>query len=187
MGLGGFLQILLILAVIAALIFFKGTRKVMLKISLVLLISAAVVAVFILIGMRFFRDNTAIFTVLSCFTSFTGVMFGISLKELVRIVQIKRNGCITAGKIFDIGYGRGSGYKIRYRVKNQEYTFTASTLSQGEKLKVGDSVTVIYSPLNPQKSYMKKNDSVTAIALVIGSALLLIGAIAVEFYVLTVA
>lgn len=187
MGLGGFLQILLILAVIVVLIFFKGTRKVVLKISLGLLISAAVVAVFILIGMRFFRDNTAIFTVLSCFTSFMGVMFGISLKELVRIVQIKRNGCITAGEIFDIGYGRGSGYKIRYRVNNQEYTFTASTLSQGEKLKVGDSVTVIYSPENPQKSYMKKNDSVAAIALVIGSALLLIGAIAVECYVLTAA
>lgn len=187
MGLGGFLQILMILAVIAALIFFKGTRKVMLKISLGLLIAAAVIAVFIIVGMRFFRDNTAIFTVLSCLTSFTGVMFSISLKELIRIVRIKRYGCITSGEIFDIGYGRGIGYKIRYCVNNQEYTFTAPTLSQGEKLKVGDSVTVIYSPRNPQKSYMKKNDSVAAIALVIGSALLLIGAIAVEYYVLTVA
>ena len=88
MGLGGFLQILLILAVIAALIFFTGTRKVMLKISLGLLISAAVVAVFILIGMRFFRDNVAIFTVLSCFTSFTGVMFGISLKAQTVLIWL---------------------------------------------------------------------------------------------------
>ena len=98
---------------------------------------------------------------------------------------IKRNCCTAAGEILDIGYGRGRHYKIRYRVKNQEYVFTAPTLSQGEKLKVGDSVTVFYSTQNPHEAYMKKNDLTAAIALMIGSSILLIGAIAVECYMLT--
>lgn len=187
MGLGGFLQILLVLAAIIVLLTFKGTRKAMLKILLGLLVTAGIIAVFILVGMRFFGDNVVIFTILSCLSSITGVMFGISLKEFLRIMQIKRNGCIAAGEIFDTGYGREICYKIRYRVNNQEFVFTANRLSQGEKLKVGDSVTVIYSPQNHRDAYMKKNDSVAAIALMIGSAFLLIGAIAVECYVLRVA
>lgn len=175
------------LVLIAIVIFLinKRTRKVTLKILSGIAIMIFVMFIIFLLGMRLFRDNVEIFTVFSFFTSLTGVMFGISLKELIRIIRIKRTCCTAVGEIFDIGYGRGSCYKIRYCVKNQEYVFTAPTLSQGEKLKVGDSVTVIYSSQNPHEAYMKKNDSVATIALMIVSAFLLIGAIAVECYALT--
>lgn len=177
------------LILIAVVIFLinKRTRKVTLKILLGIAIMIFDMFIIFLLGMLFFRDNLMIFFTCSFFTSIIVFMFGVSLKELIRIIRIKRTCCTVAGEIFDIGYGRGSCYKIRYCVKNQEYVFTAPTLSQGEKWKVGDSVTVIYSSKNPHEAYMKKNDSVAAIALMICSAFLLIGAIVVECYALTAA
>ena len=172
------------LIVIAIVIFLinKRTRKVTLKILLGIAIMLFVMLIIFLLGMCFFKDNIVIFFVFSFFTSIIAFMFGYSMKFLVNTISLQRFGCRTIGEIIYVGVGRGSHYKIKYHVNNEEYLCIGERLNN--KWKVGDSVTVIYSQQKPNKSCLENDDLKAAIALTIFSLILLIGALVVEYYAL---
>lgn len=172
----------LILIAIVIFLINKRTRKVTLKILLGIAIMLFVLFIIFLLGMCFFKDNIVIFFVFSFFTSIIAFMFGYSMKFLVNTIYLQRFGCRTIGEIIYVGVGRGSHYKIKYHVNNEEYLCIGERLNN--KWKVGDSVTVIYSQQKPNKSCLEKDDLKASIALTIFSLILLIGALVVECYAL---
>ena len=146
----------LILIAIVIFLINKRTRKVTLKILLGIAIMLFVMFIIFLLGMCFFKDNIVIFFVFSFFTSIIAFMFGYSMKFLVNTISLQRFGCRTIGEIIYVGVGRGSHYKIKYHVNNEEYLCIGESLNN--KWKVGDSVTVIYSQQKPNKSCLEKDD-----------------------------
>lgn len=177
-----FYWIPLVLIVIIVSLIKKSTRKIMLKALLVLSIIVSVLFIIFLVGMLFFKNNIVIFFIFSFFTVTIAFMFGYSMKFLVNTISLQRFGCRTIGEIIYVGVGRGSHYKIKYHVNNEEYLCIGERLNN--KWKVGDSVTVIYSQQKPNKSCLEKDDLKAAIALTIFSLILLIGALVVEWYAL---
>lgn len=178
-----FYWIPLVLIVIIVLLIKKSTRKIMLKALLVLSIIVSVLFIIFLVGMLFFKNNIVIFFIFSFFMVTIAFMFGYSMKFLVNTISLQRFGCRTIGEIIYVGVGRGSHYKIKYHVNNEEYLCIGERLN--DKWKVGDSVTIIYSQRKPNKSCLEKDDLKVAIALTIFSLILLIGALIVEYYALT--
>ncbi len=172
----------LVLFVIMVFLINKRTRKITLKILLVLLNIVSVLFIIFLVGMWFFKDNIVIFFVFSFFTSIIAFMFGYSMKFLVQAIYLQKFGSRTKGEIIYVSYGRGTGYKVKYHVNNEEYLCTGEQLNT--KWKVGDSVTIIYSQRKPNKSCLEKNDLKASIMMTAGSLFLLIGAIVVECYAL---
>ncbi len=173
------------LVLIAIVIFLtnKRTRKITLKILLGSLIIVSILFIIFFVGMCFFKDNIVIFFVFSFFTLIIAFMLGYSMKFLVKTIYLQKFGCRTTGEIIYVGYGRGSHYKIKYHVNNEEYLCIGERIK--DQWKVGDSVTIIYSQQNPNKSCLEKEDIKTAITLTVFSLILLIGAIIVECYALT--
>lgn len=177
-----FYWIPLILIAIVIFLINKRTRKVTLKILLGIAIMLFVMFIIFLLGMCFFKDNIVIFFVFSFFTSIIAFMFGYSMKFLVQAIYLQKFGSRTKGEIIYVSYGRGTGYKVKYHVNNEEYLCTGEQLNT--KWKVGDSVTIIYSQRKPNKSCLEKNDLKASIMMTAGSLFLLIGAIVVECYAL---
>lgn len=173
------------LVLIAVVIFLinKRTRKITLKILLGSLIIVTILFIILFVGMCFFKDNIVIFLCFSFFTSIVAFMFGYSMKFLAKMIYLQKFGCRTTGEIIHIGYGRGSHYKIKYHVNNEEYLCIGERIK--DQWKVGDSVTIVYSQQKPNKSCLEKEDIKTAIALTVFSLILLTGAIVVECYALT--
>lgn len=172
---------LLLIAIVVFLIN-KKTRKTTLKLLLSLSIVALIMFIIFIAGMLFFKDNIEIFMVLSFFTMVIAFMFGYSVKFLIKTIHLQKFGCRTTGKVIYVGYGRGSHYKIKYHVNNEEYLCIGERTK--DQWKVGDSVTIIYSQQNPNKSCLEKEDVQTAITLTVFSLVLLAGAIIIECYAL---
>lgn len=170
------------IVIMALLLINKSTRKIALKILLVLSIIVFAMFIIFLVGMCFFRDNIMLFCTLSFFTATSAFMLGYSIKFLVETIYLQIFGCRTTGEIIYVGYGRGSHYKIKYHINNKEYLCIGERMNY--KYKVGDSVTVLYFQQKPNKSCLEKEDLKVSIALTIFWLILLIGSIVIECYVL---
>lgn len=108
-----------------------------------------------------------------------------SAKALFEVAMLQRRGLRTEGTVTYIAAGRGSHYKIRYFVGGREYFCIASRLSQGEKYRLGDKATLLYSENAPEKACLEKDELIASIAMTAASVLLLAGFIAAECYALT--
>ena len=172
----------LVLIAIVVLLIKKQTRKNTLKVLLVLLSLLFILFVTYHIGMCFFKEKFSIFFPCTIIVIFLLSLCYMAIKYLIKNITLYKFGHRTTGEIIDIAYGRGSNYKIRYYVDNEEYQCIGERLK--DKWKVGDCVTVIYSQKEPKNSCLEKEDLKAAIVMTIFSSILLIGAIVIECYAL---
>ena len=64
---------------------------------------------------------------------------------------LKKQGLITKGYVYDISISQGMLFLYRFRANGREYRGGANTRTKSTAL-VGDSVTIIYNPDNPENS-----------------------------------
>ncbi len=166
------------LAVISLLIK-KSTRK---KTINILLGIVLIVLVLVVIGfIEFYLFNEEMFSIIYPFTLFEVLLLFLlmmAFKDLSRLIRLNKFGCRVIGTIIDISGGKGSHYKIRYRVDDQEYVCIGNRLT--DKWNCGSNVTVIYSKDDPQESCLEKEDLRSSIILTVVTVLLMIGTIVVE-------
>lgn len=107
----------------------------------------------------------------------------LSARELLKVLRLQKHGNRVEGTIVSTSGGRGSHYHIQYFVDGRQYECSGNRLTG--KREIGTVVGVLYSKDDPGAACLEKEDLKSMILLTSAAGLMLIGAVALECFLLT--